>query len=168
VKKTLSFAAVALALAIVSGCCLGPRGDVYLSFDWTYAPEWFSTDDPHLPDVIYRNVDYLTDEGTWYFEYYHAESGYRRWIWYTLTAHDGALLVIPGQDARFELFLSAYSDPDLIQWQSVAGTAAGEPDSVAAGAAIPAGQRIQTFEHTTTSGRWTLSVRGGVVGTPSP
>jgi hypothetical protein len=173
VKKMLLFAAVALALAAFT-CCVGPRGDVYLSFDWTYAPEWYSTDDPWLPDVIYRNVDYLTDEGTWYFEYYHAESGYTRWIWYTLTAHDGALIVFPGEDARFQLFLSAFSDPDFIQWRGVAGEpATGQPDSMAAAAAAPRGStptepRVQTFEQTMTSGRWTLSIRGGLIGPTTP
>jgi hypothetical protein len=164
VKKLITFAGIALALALVTGCA-GPLGNVYLSFDWTYAPEWFDTDDPNLPDTIWRNAEYLTEEGSYYFEYFHDESGYRRWISYTLTAYNGFSPCIPGGDARFELFLSAFASPDLIQWQSVTGTAGEEPASIpAAGAPTqPGEQRIQTHEQTKTSGGWTLSIRGGVV-----
>ena len=167
-KKTILFALAALAFALITGCMVY-EGNVYLSFDWTYTPEWFYADDPHLPGTIYRNAEYLTEEGYYYFEYYHAESGYVRWIWYTLTAHDGIAPYLPAEDARFELFLSAFSSPDIIQWQSVTGTAAREPDSVSA-AAAPArsdGQLVQTWEETTTDSGWTLSARGGVVETPS-
>jgi hypothetical protein len=164
VKKTLSIVIVSLALALVTGCA-GPHGDVYLSFDWTYTPEWFDTDDPNLPDVIYRNAEYRTAEGDYWFEYYHAESGYIRWIGYTLTAYDGFAPCVPGEDARFELFLSAFSDPALIQWQSVTGPAADEPDSISASASPlrPEGRRVQNFERTMTSAGWTLEVRGGVI-----
>ena len=163
-KKIIWFAGIALALALVTGC-FAPDGNVYLSFDWTYAPEWFGTDDPNLPDTIWRNVEYPTEEGSWYFEYYHDESHWRRWIAYTLTAHDGYLPYTPGEDARFELFLHAFSDPVLIQWQSMSGTVEGQPDSVGASAsAVHAGDgRIQTYEQTMTSAGWTLSVAGGVI-----
>ena len=96
-----------LVAALALGACwMGPDGDVYLSFDWTWTPEWFLTDDPSLPDTILRNAEYATGEGDWYFEYYHEESGYIRWIHYSLEAHDG-FFGIPGEDAVFELFLSA-------------------------------------------------------------
>jgi hypothetical protein len=168
VKRTIALALAVLALALVTGCWVY-EGDVYLSFDWTYAPEWFDTDDPNLPSTIYRNAAYLTEEGDYYFEYYHAESGCVRWIWYTLTAYDGIAPYVPAEDARFELFLSAFSSPDLIQWKSVTGPAAGEPDSISAAAAParPDGQLVQTWAKTMTSAGWTLSVRGGVVGTTS-
>ena len=168
-KRTAAFVLTLLALALIGGCMLPYEGDVYLSFDWTYAPEWFDTDDWNLPSTIYRNAEYLTEEGDYYFEYYHAESGYVRWIWYTLTAYDGLAPYVPAGDARFELFLSAFSSPDIIQWQSVTGTVAGEPDSISA-AAAPArsdGQLVQTWEETTTNSGWTLSARGGVVETPA-
>lgn len=163
-KRIFALALAVLALALITGCMVFD-GDVYLSFDWTYAPEWFDTDDPHLPSTIYRNAEYLTEEGNYYFEYYHAESGYVRWISYTLTAHDGFAPCVPGEDARFELFLSAFSNPDFIQWQSVIGTAAEEPDSIPAAAAParPDEQLVQTFEETMTSAGWTLSVTGGVI-----
>ncbi|MCX7030822.1 MAG: hypothetical protein NTU62_11980 [Spirochaetes bacterium] len=161
-KKTLAITVLALTLA--TGCA-SPDGDVYISFDWTYTPEWFDTDDSNLPDTIYRNAEYVTGEGDYYFEYYHAESGYIRWIWYTLTAHDGVLPFVPGEDARFELFLSAFSDPAFIQWQSSTGAVSEEPDSITASASPrqPEDQRVQTFEQTLTSAGWTLSIRGGVI-----
>jgi hypothetical protein len=168
VKKLISFALAALSFALITGCFVAD-GDVYLSFDWTYTPEWFDTDDPNLPDTIYRNVEYPTEEGTWYFEYFHAESGYTRWICYTLTAHDGILPCVPAEDARFELFLSAFEDPDLIQWQSVTGDAAAEPGSISAmqSPQQPDEQRVQTWEDQETSGGWTLEVKGGVI-EPAP
>jgi hypothetical protein len=164
VKKTLAFALAALTLALITGCA-GPEGDVYLAFDWTYTPEWYDTDDPNLPNTIYRNAEYVTEEGDYYFEYYHAESGYIRWIGYTLTAHEGGFPFVPGEDARFELFLSAFSDPAFIQWQSSTGAASGEPDSITASALPmqPEDLRVQTFERTMTSAGWTLSIRGGVI-----
>ncbi len=157
-----------LAFALITGCMVY-EGDVYLSFDWTYTPEWFTTDDPNLPDTIYRNDEYLTEEGRYYFEYYHAESGYTRWLWYRLTAHDGIFPCVPAEDARFELFLSAFEDPDLIQWQSVTGDASEEPDSISATQSPqrPTEQLVQTWEDQVTSGGWTLSVRGGVI-EPAP
>jgi hypothetical protein len=166
VKKAPSFALAVLAVALITGCA-GPEGDVYLSFDWTYTPDWYNTTDLHLPDTIYRTAEYLTAEGSYYFEYYHSVSGYLRWINYTLTAHEGMLIMIPGEDARFELFLAAFSDPDLIQWESVTGVPASGPDEVPAAAAPlrSAAGRVQTFARTETEGRWTLTVRGGVIGT---
>jgi hypothetical protein len=168
VKKTIAFSLAVLAFALITGCMVY-EGDVCLSFNWTYSPEWFDTDDPNLPDTIYRNVEYPTEEGTWYFEYYHAESGYTRWIWYTLTAHDGILPCVPADDARFEMFLSAFKDPDLIQWQSMTGTAADEPDSISVYASPMHSeeQLVQTWENQATSGGWTLSIRGGVI-EPAP
>lgn len=106
-KKIMAISIVAAAL-VLGACSMGPKGDVYLSFDWTYAPAWFDSDDPNLPDTLWRNVEYRTGEGDWYFEYYHAESGYIRWIHYTLKAHDG-LFGIPGDDAVFELCSSPRS-----------------------------------------------------------
>lgn len=162
-KKILAISIVAAALAL-GGCWMGPEGDVYLSFDWTYTPEWFDTDDPYLPDTIYRQAIYPTGEGSYYFEYYHTESGYKRWIYYTLTAHDG-FFGIPGEDAYFELFLAAFNDPDLIKWQSVAGDPVEQPDSVSA-AAAPAPSLVPlvpSFERTLESGGWTLEVKGGVI-----
>lgn len=155
-------AAAALALA---ACWPGLDGDVYLSFDWTYTPEWFATDDPHLPDTIYRNARYLTEEGTWYFEYYHDESGYRRWIRYTLEAHEGYIIGVPGDDAVFELFLHAYSDPAFIQWQSVKGEVADQPDEVRASAqpARASEQLAPDFEQTIERGRWILKLEGGTI-----
>ena len=44
-KRTAAFVLTLLALALIGGCMLPYEGDVYLSFDWTYAPEWFDTDD---------------------------------------------------------------------------------------------------------------------------
>ncbi len=167
-KKLISLALAALAFALVTGCMVY-EGDVRLSFNWTYTPEWFDTDDPNLPDTIYRNVEYPTEEGTWTFEYYHAESGYTHWIRYTLAAHDGILPCVPADDARFEMFLSAFEDPDLIQWQSVTGDAAEEPDSISAirSPQRPEEQRVQTWEDQVTSGGWTLSIRRGVI-EPAP
>jgi hypothetical protein len=164
VKKTILFALAALAFALISGCMVY-EGDVYLSFDWTYTPEWFIADDPSLPDTIYRNVEYLTEEGNYYFEYYHYETGVTRWLWYRLTAHDGIFPAFPAEDARFELFLSAYDDPDLIQWQSVTGDAADEPDSISAVSTPVHGeeQRVQTWQDQVTRGGWTLEMRGGVI-----
>jgi hypothetical protein len=166
-KKIMAITIVAAALAL-GACWMGPDGDVYLSFDWTYAPEYFVTDDPCLPDTIYRTALYETQEGDYYFEYYHAESGYTRWIHYTLTAHDG-FFGIPGEDARFELFLAAFDDPDIIQWQSVTGEASGQPDSIgaSAGPAHAAGGLVTAFERTMESGGWTLSIQGGVIGPAS-
>lgn len=165
-KRTVALALAVLALALITGCMIYD-GDVYLSFDWTYTPEWFDTDDPNLPSTIYRNAEYLTGEGTWYFEYYHDESGYVRRIWYTLTAHDGIVPCVPAEDARFELFLSAFADPDLIQWQSSTGEVPEQPGSIQA---APSPSRadehlVQTWEETMTSAGWTLTVRGGVVET---
>jgi hypothetical protein len=166
VKTLLAIVTVSLALAFVTGCyVVGWDRNVSISFDWTYTPEWFDTDDPHLPSTIYRNVEYLTEEGTWYFEYYHAESGIKRWIWYTLTANYGCEPCVPVEDARFELFLHAFSDPAFIRWQSVIGEAAEEPDSMSASGSPmhPEEQRTQTFERTMTSGGWSLELRGGVI-----
>ena len=162
-KRIMAIAIVAAALAL-GACWMGPEGGVYLSFDWTYAPEYFVTDDPCLPDTIYRNALYETGEGEYYFEYYHAESGYLRWISYTLTAHDG-FFGIPGDDAVFELFLAAFDDPDLIQWQSVTGAPTDKPEAIG-GRTVPArsaGQLVPAFERTLESGGWTLSFRGGVI-----
>jgi len=155
-------AAAALALG---ACCPGPDGDVYLSFNWTYTPEWFATDDPNLPATIYRNAEYLCEEGTWYFEYYHDESACRRWIRYTLEAHEGYLIGVQGDDAVFELFLHAYSDPAFIQWQSVIGEPASQPDEVhGSGKSGRAGEQLAPdFERTEERGRWTLEVQGGVI-----
>ena len=162
-KKAVVFALVALAVALITGCA-GPEGNVYIFFDWTYTPDWFNATDPYLPDTIYRNADYLTAEGSYYFEYYHSVSGYRRWITYTLTAHDG-MFVFPGEDARFELFLAAYDDPQLVPWESVVGTPAAGTNEIHAAAATPqpADGCLQTFTHTETKGRWTLTVTGGVI-----
>jgi hypothetical protein len=162
-KKLMAITIVAAALAL-GACGMGPDGDVYLSFDWTYAPEYFVTDDPSLPDTIYRKAIYLTDEGSWYFEYYHAESGYIRWIHYTLTAHDG-FFGIPGEDAQFELFLAAFDDPDLIQWQSVTGVPTDQPEAIStreapAPSLVPL---VPSFERTMESGGWTLELQGGVI-----
>jgi hypothetical protein len=158
--------AVAAAVLALAACCPGIDGDVYLSFNWTYTPEWFATNDPNLPDIIYRNAQYLTEEGTWYFEYYHDESGYLRWIQYTLEAHEGFLFGLPAEDAVFELFLSAFSNPDLIQWQSVTGEPADQPDGIRATIGAPthaAQQPAPDFERTMESGRWTLKVEGGAI-----
>ncbi len=103
-------------------------------------------------------------EGNWYFEYYHAESGYIRWIHYSLKAHDG-FFGIHGDDAVFELFLSAYEDPALIQWQSETGEPAAQPDSVHVGTATAqaAEQLAPSFERTMESGGWILELEGGVI-----
>jgi hypothetical protein len=166
-KKIMAITVVAAALAL-GACWMGPDGDVYLSFDWTYTPEYFVTDDPNLPDTIYRKAIYLTDEGSHYFEYYHAESGYIRWITYTLEAHDG-FFGIPGDDAEFELYLSAFEDPALIQWQSEAGEIARQPDSIQAATATPRApdQLVPLFERTMESSGWTLEMQGGVIGPSS-
>jgi hypothetical protein len=163
VKKIMAITIVAAAL-VLGACWMGPDGDVFLSFDWTYAPEYFITDDPNLPDTIYRTARYLTDEGSYYFEYYHAESGYIRWITYTLIAHDG-IFGIPGEDARFELFLAAFDDPDLIEWQSVAGAPAEVPEAIGTREA-PApslAPLVPSFERRMESAGWTLELQGGVI-----
>jgi hypothetical protein len=162
-KKIFAISIVAAALAL-AGCWTGPEGDVYLSFDWTYTPQWFDTTDPNLPDTIYRQEIYPTGEGSYCFEYYHEVSRATRRIYYTLTAHDG-FFGIPGEDAYFEMFLAAYDNPDLIQWQSVAGDPAAQPDTVSAAAGTPRtrGRFVPDFERTLENGRWTLEVRGGVV-----
>jgi hypothetical protein len=163
-RKMLVLAVAAAALALAA-CCPGLDGDVYLSFNWTYTPEWFATDDPHLPDIIYRNAQYLTEAGSWYFEYYHDESGYIRWIRYTLEAHEGFLFGVQAEDAVFELFLSAFSSPDLIQWQSVTGEPADQPEEIrATGAPTHAAELLAPdFEQTMTSGRWILKVQLGAI-----
>jgi hypothetical protein len=163
-RKILSLAIVAAALALAA-CCVGSDGDVYLSFNWTYTPEWFATNDPNLPDTIYRTVEYPVEEGTWYFEYYHADSGCKRWITYTLEAHEGFLLGMQGEDAVFELFLHAYSDPAFIQWQNIVGEAADQPEEVHA-ATVPvstAEQRVPDFKQTMERGGWTLKIQSGVI-----
>jgi len=164
-RKILTFAfAIAAATLALASCFVGPKGDVYLSFDWTYTPEWFWTDDPHLPATIYRNVEYPCEEGTWYFEYYHAESGITRWVRYTLAAHYGYLGGMQGDDARFELFLHAYSNPAFIQWQSVVGEPADQPDEVhAATAPVSAAQHAPDFQQTMERGGWTLKLEGGTI-----
>jgi hypothetical protein len=163
VKKIILFAIVAATMSL-GACCFGPDGDVYLSFDWTYTPEWFATDDYSLPDTIYRKAIYLTDEGSYYFEYYHEESGYIRWIHYSLEAHDG-FFGIRGEDAVFELFLAAFEDPTFIQWQSETGESAGQPDAVPAATATARtpDQLVPAFERTMESGGWTLRLQGGVI-----
>jgi len=163
VKKIMALAIVAAALSL-GACWLGPDGDVYLSFDWTYTPEYFVTDDPSLPDTIWRGAEYATSEGDWYFEYYHAESGYRRWIHYSLEAHDG-FFGIQGDDAVFELFLSAFENPAFIQWQSETGEPAAQPDSVQAATttARTPERLVPSFERTMESGGWTLELKGGVI-----
>lgn len=165
-KKIILFAIVAATLSLGACCFWGPEGDVYLSFDWTWTPEWFATDDDNLPDTIYRGALYETEEGSYYFEYYHAESGFTRWIYYTLEAYDGAF-GFKGDDAVFELFLAAFDDPDLIQWQSEAGTPGVQPDAIVAAAATPhqPDQLVTRFERTIDRGGWRLEVRGGIVAT---
>lgn len=163
-KKALLVTVVAVTLFLGACCFWGPEGDVYLTFSWTYAPEWFASDDPNLPDTIYRDALYETDEGTWYFEYYHAESRVIRWITYSLEAHDGAF-GLQGEDAIFELFLAAYGDPGFVQWQSEAGDAAGQPRAVAARATSPREPAVlvQDYEQTIDRGGWRLELRGGTV-----
>jgi hypothetical protein len=162
-KKLMAITIVAAALAL-GACWMGRDGDVYLSFDWTYAPEWFVTTDPSLPDTIYRRAIYPTEEGSYYFEYYHAESGYTRYLYYTLTAHDG-FFGIQGDDAQFELFLAAFDDPDLIQWQSEAGAPADVIEAISTREApTPSlAPLAPSFERTMESGGWTLELQGGVI-----
>jgi hypothetical protein len=163
-KRAAGVLLVVLAIAAIGGCT-GPYGDVFIKFGWTYAPNGFDTTDPNLPSTIYRDTYYQTAQGSYYFEYTHIISGYTRWIYYTLTANEGALYVFEGQDALFELYLYAYDDPELIQWQSAVGPAAEEPDSIAVSTAPmhPEDRRVQTWERTETRGGWTLSIKGGVI-----
>jgi hypothetical protein len=163
-KRAAGVLLVVLAIAAIGGCT-GPDGNVFIEFGWTYAPDWFNTTDDNLPITIYRDTYYQTVAGSHYFEYYHSISGYTRWIWYTLTANDGALYVFKGQDALFELYLYAYDDPELTQWQSAVGVAEEQPDSVAVSANPMHSEerRVQTWERTETNGGWTLSIKGGVI-----
>ena len=71
-KKTILFALAALAFALITGCMVY-EGNVYLSFDWTYAPEWFVTDGypgccpliqpANVNDYMQAVTDYLAGVG---------------------------------------------------------------------------------------------------------
>jgi hypothetical protein len=91
-----------------------------------------------------------------------------RWIRYTLEAYEGFLFGVQGEDAVFELFLSAFSDPDLIQWQSVTGVADESVEQTneiraSVAPARTAEQLMPDFERTEKHGRWTLKVQSGVL-----
>jgi hypothetical protein len=165
-RRLISFAVIGLAAAILglTGCS-GPAGDVFLSFDWVNAPNSFNTTDPHLPTTIYRNTDYADAEGTYYFEYYHSVSGWTRWIYYTLTAHEGKLFFFPGKDAKFQIYCWAYYDPELTQLQNVEGENPSMPaPSISRAEAAPTGgNRVKQYEYTETKGGYELHVEGGVV-----
>ena len=162
-KRAVGVLFVVLAISVIGGC--GLNGHVFIQFDWTYAPDWFNTTDDNLPSTIYRDTYYQTAEGDYYFEYYHSESLYTRWIYYTLEANKGFLPRMVGKDALFELYLWAFSDPELTQLQSEVGGASEEPDSITVSTEPmhPESQRVQTWERTETSEGWTLSIKGGVI-----
>jgi hypothetical protein len=165
-RRLVSFAVIGLAAAILglTGCS-GPAGDVFLSFDWTYAPDSFYTTDPHLPTTITRTIDYADAEGTYYFEYFHYVSGYLRWLTYTLTAHEGKLLVFPGKDARFQIYCWSFYDPEFTQLQNVESEGGSVPALTTrqAGAAPTEGNRVKQYEYTETAGDYELHVEGGVI-----
>ena len=88
-----------------------------------------------------------------------------QWVPYERISPNLKRAMIAAEDARFELFLSAFSSPDIIQWQSVTGDVADEPDSISASSAPARGEehRVQTWQDQVTSGGWTLEIRGGVI-----
>ena len=179
-KKCLWLILIAVALLFsATGCTT--KGDVFLSFDWDIAPTNWSCDDPNIDvpnviDTLYRNQEYLTQPGNYYFEY--TTSGNPWEIYYILTAHEGSSFS-PAQDAKFKLFLYDYKSPVLTQPQSLAGegksdmqgpTAAPSESSTQTKAPrIDTSAFVQksTYEYTVTEGGYTLKVRG-VLWEPRP
>ena len=165
-KRFVMTAALVLTVVLLALTgCSGPAGDVFISFDWVYAPDYFITTDSNLPGTIYRTTDYPTYAGDYYFEYHHSVSGGTHWIYYTLTAHDGTLLVFPGHDARFQIYCLAYDNPTFTQVENAVGPQETPPAaSITAREAAPtAGRRVKQYEYTETVGGYDLHLEGGVI-----
>jgi hypothetical protein len=126
-------------LLLVGLGLLACKGTVYLTFDWTYAPDLFATDDYNLPATIYRGDQYKTDPGDYYFTTYWWDgmSGY--WYYtlhYTLSAHSG---LFP-DDAVFEIYCWYDDFPSILQLQGLAPPSGGA-DSISRATALPEGKK---------------------------
>jgi hypothetical protein len=164
-----------VALFALAGCTTD--GAVYLTFDWDYwhyTPFNYYSDDPNLPpSSIYRTTEYLTEPGDYYFSYWvNTGTADQYWIYYTLTAKDGAFPYGEGEDSRFRLYL--YDGwPSFMQLQGLAPSAGSTTSNstpgpeVIVGSPIPDGStdgfvQKQLGEYSQTQGRYTLTVRTGV------
>ncbi len=96
--------------------CKGEDGGVYISFDWVYVGDYLYLDDSNLPGTIYRLEYYATTEGSYYLEYHHTESGYFRWMYYTLTAEEGKIFFADGDDTYYDVGLWAFSNPTITSY----------------------------------------------------
>jgi hypothetical protein len=141
------------------------EGNVYIQLGWNYAPDMLYSTDPSLPRTIYPFTNYLTEPGTYYLNYHHAETGRTHFIYYTLTPHEGRRPFEQGPDAFFQIFCwEDAGNPDFIQLRSVTTAAPGSPRSVTLSAAAPAGgTEVQQFDYTQSVGGYDLHVRGGLI-----
>lgn len=59
------FGLLILSLLLINCGDDGQDGKAFLSFDWVYAPAWFSDDCPATPSTIRKNSDYQVDAGSY-------------------------------------------------------------------------------------------------------
>ena len=134
-KKVLLVASICLvAVVLTLTGCTGKAGAVYLSFNWTYAPDKFSTNDSHLPSTIYRNTDYKDADGSWWFRTYYWDSYYGVYwyytLYYTLTAKDGGMFWKDGEVSKFQIYCPWDDYPTIAQTQNAMGEARSAPNSI--------------------------------------
>lgn len=99
--------------SLFSGC-MGPKGEVYLAYSWVSAPEYIYDENPSIPATINNGTYYESSEGSYYMEYV-AWDGRGWWMNYTLSANPGALFLMEGDPAYFEISLYSFG-PSIYQW----------------------------------------------------
>ncbi len=115
--KKIKFTCVLLLIfLLVSGCALltvGEDGDTYLAFSWGTKPLRLYDENPSIPDTIYNNQYYETNEGSFYMEYT-AWDGSAWWMRYSITANSGTITG-DGGPAYFDISLY-YFGPTIYKW----------------------------------------------------
>jgi hypothetical protein len=132
-KRILLIGLLALAALALTSCV----GEVYLSFDWSFTPYSFDTNDTRLPSTIYRGEEYETSPGSYYFTTYW-DTGVITFytIYYTLDAYTGFL----PDDALYEIYCWYDDFPEIYQYQSVVPPTDGG-DSIPRATEPPAGKK---------------------------
>lgn len=105
---------IALVASIALAACIGPDGNAQLKYSWVSVPQYFYDENPSTPSIIYNDVYFDTNPGTYYMEYISWDDS-AWWMTYQITVNRGSLLLMPGDDLWFEITLYS-SGPTLWKW----------------------------------------------------
>ncbi|MEP0862444.1 MAG: hypothetical protein HRF52_13490 [Ignavibacterium sp.] len=91
-----------ICLLLISCGKDGNEGRAFVSFDWSSTVVYYDDSNPSIPSTIWRNQNYQSDAGTFYFEYgVDNGSEYRLWTGsYSITKNPGekGSLFVDGKD----------------------------------------------------------------------